>query len=374
MRKALPLLLLPFFFIGCAEKPEFEYKEVSFDNLPGWQNDKQFHEINHAFSRSCERIKRKKSGPMHTNELFGTIEQWQGLCDKFSSLEKEDVKNFFETSFKPYEVTARDRSGLYTGYYEPMLEGRFEQTSEFNVPLYRRPSDLVSVNLGQFDDDLKGKSIVGRVVGSRLQPYHVREQLENGSKLSPNDVLIWLKDPVEAFFLHVQGSGRVKLPSGRELTVGYAAHNGKPYTSIGRVLINNDEMKKEDVTMFTLKQWLVDNPDKRDQILQENDRFVFFRFTDSGVRGAQGAELTPNRSLAVDTSFVPLGVPVYVSTNITSEEDAVFQKLMIAQDKGGAIKGPARGDIFFGSGEIAEKRAGYQNAEGQMFILLPHSS
>lgn len=360
------------FVAACGEKAPVSYKQVSFSNLPGWQADSDIGSLATAFERSCRRILTQKPGPMHTNNpLFGTVEQWQGLCIQFGNLENGDIKQFFESNLVPYQVLPRKNKPLFTGYYEPLLEGRFEQSEEFSVPLYRRPGDMVSVDLGQFDPALAGKGIQGRLVGNRLLPYYTRAEIEAGGRMSENDVLLWLKDPVDVFFLHVQGSGRVLLPSGRELTVGFAAHNGQPYTSVGKILVDTGAMKIENVSLFTLRQWFAEHPEQRDEILRKNNRFVFFRFTDNGAQGAQGAELTAERSLAVDTTYTPLGIPVFVSTTLSGENNAPLQKLMIAQDIGGAIKGAARGDVFFGNGARAEKLAGYQNAGGSFYVLVP---
>ena len=244
-------------------------------------------------------------------------------------------------------------------------------------------SSLLSVDLGLFREEWRGQRLAGKLKNRRLVPFDTRSQITKGSLAGKNLEIIYVDDPVEAFFLHVQGSGRVVLEDGTVIRVGYAAQNGRDYVSIGRELVKNGDISLEDVSLQSIRRWLKKNPDKVWELLDKNPSFVFFReidgaAKDQGPLGAQNVPLTPGRSLAVDRAFIPLGLPVYLDTVFPGQNKSQnnppnkpLQRLLITQDTGGAIKGPVRGDVFFGFGKEAEELAGYMKEEGQYYLLLP---
>jgi membrane-bound lytic murein transglycosylase A len=273
----------------------------------------------------------------------------------------------------PFAVS--DADGLFTGYYEPELVGSRRRSAAFPIPLYRRPPDLVIADLADFRADLKAERLVGRIVDGRLEPYHRHADIDAGVLAGRGLELLWLADPIDAFFLQVQGSGRVNLAEGGSVRVGYAANNGHPYTTIGRILVERGEMTKEAATMQTVRQWLRDQPDQATAVMQANARYIFFREVEGdGPIGSLGVALTPGRSLAIDASLLPLGAPMWVDTTYpagTPEAGRPLRRLMVAQDTGGAIKGAVRGDIYWGSGEAALEYAGPMKQRGRYYLLLP---
>lgn len=286
------------------------------------------------------------------------------------------ARAFFANNFRVFAIADRGkRDGLFTGYYEPELRGSRTPSDRFSVPIYRRPDDLVTVDLGAFNDEWRGRRLAGRVEDGRLKPYPTRADITSGALSDQGLELVWVDDPIGAFFLQVQGSGRVRLEEGGDLRIGYAATNGRPYRSIGREMIARGLMKREEVSLQSLRDWLKSHPDQATEILNANPSFVFFReLPEDGPIGAQGVALTPGRSLAVDRAFMPLGVPVWLETTYpdgVEEAGTPLQRLLIAQDTGGAIKGIVRGDVFWGSGERAERIAGHMKQTGRYAVLLP---
>jgi membrane-bound lytic murein transglycosylase A len=244
------------------------------------------------------------------------------------------------------------------------------------VPLYGRPPELVTVDLGRFRDDLKGKRIAGKVEEGALIPFADRKAIDQGALAGRKLEIVWVDDPVEAFFLQVQGSGRVELAEGGEMRVGYAAQNGRPYTSIGRALIQSRALNPETVSLQTIRAWLEAHPDRIDEVLEKDASYVFFReVKGEGPMGAEGVPLTPGRSMAVDLNYLPLGVPLWLSGGMPApregQPDRKLHRLLVAQDTGGAIRGPVRGDLFWGFGPEAEALAGRMKHRGKLWVLLP---
>jgi membrane-bound lytic murein transglycosylase A len=233
---------------------------------------------------------------------------------------------------------------------------------------------MVTVPLGPFRSDLEGESIVGRVDGTRFVPYYSHQEIDQGALAERGFELLYVDDPVDAFFLHIQGSGRVFLDDGTEIRVGYAGKNGRPYVAIGRVLADRGEIPLEQVSLQSIRAWLAANPDRAKEVMYRNPSFIFFQQIEGeGPIGAQGTVLTPSRSIAVDTRLLPLGVPLFVDTvwPAGTDQGLPMRRLMIAQDTGGAIRGPVRGDIYWGSGDIAGDFAGAMKSQGRYYLLLP---
>jgi len=387
-RQRWPLLIvgaLALMLAGCDEKapPEqsapgsLTLQPVSFDDVPGWPAaDRLVDGFIPALLESCARFAPQPVDRPIGGDLPGTIGDWREPCEaarRVNPAEAAAVRAYVETWFRPFAAGNNgNREGLFTGYYEPLLNGSARRTDSYFYPLYRRPSDLVSVDLGQFRDSLKGERIAGRIDGGRLVPYPTRGDIDRGA-LSGRDLeILWVDDPTAAFFLHVQGSGRVRLPDGRTVRVGYDGQNGHVYASIGRELVRRGEMTVDQASLQSIRAWIADNPDQAWELFAHNPSYVFFRVLDGpGPIGAQGAPLTPLRSLAVDHRFVPYGVPVWLDLPDQDEPSGRMQRLVVAQDTGGAIRGPVRGDLFWGYGAEAERRAGRMKARGRYFILLP---
>jgi len=351
---------------------------VAFSALPGWMDDPVAGALP-ALRATCNVIDSKPPAePIGPQGMAGTAADWRGACGALAGQEPVDhgLRQSLEAWFVPFAVAAgNDVDGLFTGYYEPELQGSRMQSAAYPVPLYRRPPDLVTADLADFRPDLKAETLVGRVVDGRLRPYHTRADIDAGALAGQGLELLWLADPIDAFFLQVQGSGRVRLAEGGTIGVGYAASNGLSYTAIGRILVERGELTKEAATMQTVRQWLRDRSDQAAALMQENARYIFFReIPGDGPIGSLGVVLTPGRSLAIDPSLLPLGAPLWLDTTYppgTPEAGQPLRRLVVAQDTGGAIKGAVRGDIYWGSGETALQYAGPMKQQGRYYVLLP---
>ena len=285
------------------------------------------------------------------------------------------ARQFFENWFSAYKVSDRGNlDGLFTGYFEPLLHGSLKKTPRYSVPLYKKPGDLVTVKLGKFNAALMGQQITGRLRANTLVPYAKRAEIERGALSGKGLELVWVDDPVDAFFLQIQGSGLVRLPSGKILRVGYAGKNGQPYFAIGRDLVARGALTTENVSLQTIRAWLAANPAEAQAVMNKNQSYVFFRvITGAGPIGAQGVPLTAGHSLAVDRRYIPLGAPLWLDTTDPLVPGAPLRRLVIAQDTGGAIKGVVRGDFFWGAGDWARNSAGKMKQPGRFYILLPRS-
>lgn len=384
-----PSSLFPFLFLFClfgvflsgcgtAPAPEREtlvLKPARYAALPGWEADDHAAALA-ALSRSCDRIlKRGPDRQFGPDPAMGTYGDWQPVCRALAASPDTDAQAFFERHFAPWAVTTKRRkdTGLFTGYYEAALEGSMTRHGPYQYPLYERPEDLVMVDLGEFRDSLKGQRIAGRVKHGRLRPYEDRPAIERGvAEGAGRDVLVWVDDPVDAFFLHIQGSGLVRLDDGRMMRVGYAGQNGHPYFAIGRALVHEGILEKDDVSMQAIRDWLEENPGRADEIMNMNKSYVFFRALETdGPIGAEGLALTAGRSLAVDHTYLPYGAPVWLDAAPPADGMRPIRRLMVAQDTGGAIRGAVRGDVFWGYGPEAESLAGAMKSKGRYWILLP---
>ena len=356
--------------------------QVSFTELKGWAASDPKAALE-AFRRSCIALStRPDTAPLGGVNYAGTAGDWRQLCLAASAIPAEDsqtVRAFFEAEFVPYRVTQSSGLGLFTGYYEPQLKGSRTKHGPYQTPLYGTPADLVNVDLGLFRDTLKGQRIVGQVANGRLVPYPARAAIESNGLPQANP-LLYVDDPIDAFFLQIQGSGRVVLDDGSVVRAAYAAQNGRAYTAIGAVLIQRGELKREEVSMQSIRAWLTAHPEEAPRIMNANASYVFF--TEQalgdpvlGAAGAQGVPLTPEASLAVDLSLHALGVPVWLEMMTPDPDPAMpdrpFERLLIMQDTGGAIRGPVRGDVYWGYSADAASIAGRMRSEGAMTVFLP---
>ncbi len=332
-------------------------------NLPGWEMDNPSHAVE-TFRLSC---------PSLRDQL-----EWKSACDAAFAVDTRDstkAHRFFESSFVPYLILNKDgtREGLITGYYEPLLKGNRTPNRVYRYPIYGVPDDLVVVDLVALHPQLKGVRLRGRLEGNKVVPYYSRAEIERGDARVRGREIIWVDDIVELFFLQIQGSGRVELPGGSVVRIGFAEHNGHPFRSIGRILIERGEISADKASMQGIKNWAKLHPDRLAALLQENPAYVFFRempASEMGPIGAQGVALTPGRSIAVDPATVPLGAPVFLSTTWPLSTRPL-NRLVIAQDTGSAIKGAVRADFFWGFGEEAGQLAGRMRQSGRLWILYP---
>lgn len=363
------------------EPDRIELRESAFADLPGWSEDAAAEALP-ALRRSCESWGARPPGsPVGRQGMAGTVADWGPLCAGVAALPAGDsaaVRALLERETRPVAVTNRgEPQGLFTGYYEPTLRGSRTRGGAYLVPLYLRPPELVQVELGDFRDDLAGKRIAGEVRDGRLVPFHDRAAIEEGALAGRGLELVWVDDPVDAFFLQIQGSGLIELAEGGTLRAGYAAQNGHPYLAIGRELVARGAMPLERVSMQSIAAWLRAHPQEAVEVMRKNASYVFFRELDeTGPLGSMGVVLTPGRSLAVDPLFIPMGAPLWLDTTFPLEPSAAprpLRRLLVAQDTGGAIQGPVRGDVFWGPGEEAAELAGRMRQEGRLWLLLPTS-
>lgn len=348
------------------EKPPAVTPNLSaaeWSSLPGWQEDDLLWAWP-AWLQSCSALK--------------TRPEWQSVCAAAETLKPADaeaVRGYFESGFSLYQSRQADggEEGLVTGYYEPLLRGSRTRSAQYAMPLYGVPADLVTIDLSSVYPDLKNMRLRGRVQGNKVVPYSSRADIDSSANPLQGSELVWVDNPVEAFFLQIQGSGRVTLPDGGMMRVGYADQNGHPYRSIGRVLAERGEMRLEQTSMQNIKAWASKNPDKLPELLAQNPSYVFFREltnNGNGPLGALGVPITGERSIAVDARAIPLGAPVWLATTIPFS-DQPLNRLVMAQDTGGAIRGNVRADYFWGFGDEAGKKAGMMKQQGRMWVMLP---
>lgn len=362
------------------QTPAVTFDPISFGDVSGWSEDNHLAAWK-AFLASCGPMLKMVEGKPNTSEIEKALSR---VCThalaaaKSGSIRtRKDAQHFFETNFRPHRVSGAQTSGLLTGYYEPLLKGSRTPTPDFKIPIYRRPPDLVNL-VAESERGAKSASATHmRQTAGGLEPYLTRAEIEQGGLAGQGLELMYFKDPVDVFFMQVQGSGRIQLPDGQKVRVGYDGKNGYPYTSIGRALIDQGEIRSEAMSLKALKLWLRKNSERAKAVMWKNESYVFFRELSgaeaAGPVGANNIPLQPGRSLAVDTSYYILGTPIFVDapTITHATKTGMFRRLMIAQDVGSAIKGPERGDIYFGSGDDAGRLAGVTKQPGHFVVLLP---
>jgi membrane-bound lytic murein transglycosylase A len=354
---------------------------TGFEQFPGWNTGAQGSALI-AFQRSCARIRAMSADAQMRGAGYGGVAgDWLPACARADAVPVSDepARAFFESAFTPYRVTSgQSAEGMFTGYYEPELRGSRTRHGEYQTPLYGLPSDLVSIDLGLFRENFAGERISGRLEGNRLVPYATRAEIVRDG-LATAEPLVFIDNPTDAFFLQIQGSGRVSLNDGTVVRAAYAGQNGHPYTAIGAVLIRRGQLTRETVSMQSIRAWLDAHPTEAQGLFDENASYVFFSLQPLddpalGAVGTQGAPLTAEASLAVDASIHPLGAPVWLETAypVSEAADVPFQRLLVAQDTGGAINGAVRGDIYWGVGERAGEIAGRMRSTGTLTVLVPN--
>jgi membrane-bound lytic murein transglycosylase A len=356
--KILPLIVL-IFFTGCAPRPQVLRPQLpdtylipaSYDALGIWEGE-AYDELLELFRKNCR--------SREAQRLYGA------LCDQAETTER--AGRFFRREFEPYQVVtpSGEGTGLMTGYYEPLLHGSLEPSGRYRYPLYGEPEDLLEIELAEIYPELEGKRLRGRLAGKKVVPYYDRGAIA----LAGAPVICWVDDRVSLFFLEVQGSGRIELEEGGVLHVGYRNQNGRPYRSIGKYLVETGEIAPEAVSLQAIRTWFEAHPDRMEEVLNRNPSVVFFQTRERGATGSLGLELTPGRSIAVDRRYIPLGAMLYLQAEDPRSE-APLERVVFAQDTGGAIQGRIRADFFWGFGPDAEAGAGRMKADARFWILLP---
>lgn len=348
-----------------AEKP---LQPAEWLDLPDWLSS-DLRPTFEAFRSSCTTLGKK--------------ELWKTPCAA-SRETPESLRTWFETQFRPWALVNPDgsRTGTITGYYEPILQGSRTRQPPYLTPVFAPPEDMIVVDLAELYPELKPMRLRGRIEGRRLIPYFSRAQwadlTEQESFRPAAPVLLWVDDPLDFFFMQIQGSGQVQLDDGTRIRLGYADQNGHPYRSIGQWLIKQGEMKTHEASMQNIKAWAQAHPQRLQELLNVNPSLIFFRELSAesvgqqGPQGALGLPLTPEHSLAIDPRHVTLGAPVFLSTTRPNDSEPL-NRLMLAQDTGGAIKGVVRADFYWGSGSVAGELAGKMRQKGQMWVLMPRS-
>ena len=361
-----------------AAPPRAVFTPAAYAQLPGWSGDR-LDAAWPALRVGCKAlVARARSQAL-----------WQAACTAADAVDDRDsgaVRRFFEANFTPYRVTSSDgrESGLVTGYYEPLLRGSRTPGPAFPAPLYAPPDDLLIVELADLYPELRGKRVRGRLDGRRVVPYWPRADIDAGKADVAGKALVYVSDPVDAFFLQIQGSGRVALAEGGVMRVGYADQNGQPFRSIARVLIERGDLAQGEASMQGIREWGRTHPAELPALLDENPSYVFFREVPppapgtlealiDGPIGSLGVPLLAERTIAVDPRVIPLGAPVFLATT-EPLSDTPLQRLVMAQDTGGAIRGPMRADFFWGFGADAGEQAGRMRQQGEMWLLWPNGA
>jgi membrane-bound lytic murein transglycosylase A len=342
---------------GLLKKSDWSVIESSFESdnlLPAWT----------PWLRSCSVLKEKNA--------------WKKVCDLAEDIKEpsdENIQNYFKKYFNVYLATNIDGSetGMITGYYQPVLKGSKVKTSHYKVPLYTTPKDLITVDLSEVYPELKSKRLRGKLVGNKLVPYLSRAEIDGQAAPLAGNEIVWVEDPVEAFFLEIQGSGIIHFDNGDTMQIGYADQNGYPFKAIGSTLVQKKEISMAEASMEGIKNWAKKNITKLREFLNMNTSYVFFRKLPNdlpGPIGALGVSIEAERSVAIDPKFIPLGAPIFLSTTQPNSSD-LLERLMIAQDTGGAIRGGVRADFYWGSGDDAGRKAGSMKQQGKIWALLP---
>lgn len=361
---------------------KLQIKTTSFAKLPGWQSTQALPSLR-TFQLSCRQVlKQDPSRSMGNRWLALQAKDWQPVCAAATALQTQSektAKNFFETWFQPMEFKKNHAlTGLFTGYYLPAIDASLTQSRDYPVPIYGVPNNLIQIKLTDFDPELPARQLVGRLKNKRLLPFYSREEIDQGALVNVAPVIAYVRNPIDRLLIEIQGSATLNFTDGTQLSLGYAAKNGLPYTAIGRILIQRNILPASKVSIQSIRAYLESHPEEQANIIHKNRSFVFFQILEKkGAFGTQGTQLTQGYSLAVDPEWVPLGAPVWLSTTYPdphSDAQHPLHRLMIAQDTGGAIRGTVRGDVYWGNGEDAAAIAGKMKSKGQYWLLIPKAS
>ena len=374
--KALALSTI-LFVAGCGDIETNKlaiFEKITIGQLPNIQNDDMKGALQ-ATKKSCSVFLRQADNKMvGTTTLPLRAKHMKGVCKLLLPIKTvRSYKRWLKSGFDAWQVssTSGNTTGTFTGYFEAELHGYLKQTSTYKYPIYGFPHDMAIADLSKWGNNKLTGKIVGRMVDKKFVPYMKRRDIDAKKINAP--ILAWAKDPVEVFLLHIQGSGRIKLPEGGVLRLGYAGNNGHKYKSLGKALIDSGHMTYSNANWGNIKRWVKNNPDKADDMLATNERYIFFRNIKSnmgGPIGKMGVALTPRRSIAVDHGIIPMGLPLWLDAGGVGDIDRI-SRLMQTQDTGSAIRGAVRGDFFWGYGVEALSFAGKMKSKGTYYIFLP---
>ncbi len=366
---------ISFYILACSKIPEGIGQAVKWSDLSGWSSDQQS-KIWPALLQSCKALSHRKAA-------------WKMLCTEATRLNSPDdgqARKFFEQYFVPHRIfnNKGTASGVVTGYFVPTLLGSNIRDNIYKHAIYSRPPNMITVNLKSlYPSKLAGMRLRGKIKGTRLTPFFSRKQIDAPPFPLKGHEIVWVKDPIALFFMHIQGSGYIKLTDGKVITVGYADQNGHPYVPVGRVLVKTGAIPLKEISLQSIRQWMIKNPTKQQTLMNHNPSYIFFHVLPSPL-GSLGVPLTDGRSIAVDRRQIPLGSPVWVDTSYPeiktpgaslkqkmSDSKMKLRRLFMAQDTGGAISGAVRADVFWGKGDDAKQLAGHMNQKGKMYVLVP---
>ncbi len=358
-----------------------QYVPVSWGEIAGWAKDDHLQAFK-AFRVSCASIANQRNQVADSRALGASLREPCRAARALDILVDAKAKTFFEEHFVPLQISRLgEDAGFVTGYYEPILDGSRTQSEVYNVPVYRRPSNLFVRGFTQDSPSLPNKGQVFRKIGRRkLVPYYDRAEIEDGAIAGRGLEICWLKNQTDLLFAQIQGSARIRLEDGFVVRINYDSHNGYPYTAVGRILIERGIIPKEQMSMQKIREWMDENPDGANELRRQNRAYLFFREVplsdkDEAV-GAQGVPLTPGRSIAVDNSLHVYGTPFFIEGELpieSAQSKTPFSRLMVAQDTGSAITGPARADIYYGAGASAGRIAGRFRHNMRFVMLIPKS-
>ena len=377
LKRGLILILL-FLLVSCrggeqdsdySGTQKIELKKSSFSDLKGWEND-DFYLFDKALKSVCGAIVKNPRQSLASDYVEYSSAAYKAHCQKMMGIsDKNELKRYIENNFEPYAVFADGRAnGKFTSYYEANLRASYQKGGQYQYPIYGKPKDLVEINLRDFDASLPNQRLIGRVKNGKLVKYYTRTEIDKGHLDAP--VILWGDDPVDIYIMQIQGAAVATLPTGEEVRVGYAENNGHKFKGIGSILLEKKLIKPNEASMPKIREWLKKNGDKAKANMLLNDRFIFHQIVKAeGPLGAMGLPLFAGRALAVDRSYIPLGSMMWLET--TAPDGASLNKIVMAEDVGGAIKGGVRGDYFWGHGEQALEQAGRMNAQGRYYILIP---
>jgi membrane-bound lytic murein transglycosylase A len=358
-----------------------QYVPVAWSDIAGWDEDDHL-QAYRAFRISCQQISAQPTPSADPRALGISLREPCRAARAADVSDGAGAKAFFEAQFMPLRISRLgEEQGFVTGYYEPVLDGSRTQTDVYTVPLYRRPSNLFVRGFRQSDAGLPNKGEVFRKIGRRkLVPYYDRAEIEDGAIAGRGLEICWLKSQTDLLFAQIQGSARIRLEDGSTIRINYDAHNGYPYTAVGRILIDRGIIPREQMSMQRIREWMEQNPDGAGELRRQNRSYVFFREVQLGDKdeavGAEGVPLTPGRSIAVDRALHVYGTPFFIEGELpieSAQSRTPFRRLMVAQDTGSAITGPARADIYYGAGAEAGRVSGRFRHNVRFVMLVPRS-
>ena len=386
------LLLHLSFIAGCSVfrihpslKDEFVAQKLPSSEYPEFSDDMAYDTLEYTISQSISYLKKLPSSRLFRfgEDSFNAVHMIKSMEHFLNFIQTrpsgDELNKFIRSNYFVYKsIGGRDGHVLFTGYYEPILKGSLEQNTEYGIPIYARPCDLTTIDLSLFIPNLKNKRIIGRYTGRTVVPYFERDEIEyKGGLEGKAEKIAWIKDPVDLFFLQIQGSGRIYFDNGKTINVHYDITNGHPYRSIGKLLIEEEAIEKSEMSMQKIRAYLSENPEKVRGVLNFNPSYVFFKVEEDGPLGCIGVKLTPGRSIALDRRIFPLSALAFIETQkplINSDGEihnwTGFSRFVLNHDTGGAIRGPGRADLFWGNGTYAEIAAGHMQHPGKLYFLV----